>query len=146
MVLLGLKPIAREVHAMQSRPLFVASAFSALVGISGLAGSAIVYRLMVDGSIYSIPFIGSLFKTFEGLTLYLGIFVVAASLVHLVVGLLLWKCKKMGGYLGFALSAVEVLSYLSVLFFPTLALPMVAFLGLGSAFLILITTAWDSLA
>ena len=130
---------------MQNRAVLVASAFSTLMGIAGLVGSASILWLFTNSTIYSIPILGPLFKTFIGQTLYLGIFVIIASLVHIAVGLLLWKRRKIGGYLGFALSACEVLGYLSIFLYPNLALPMVVSLGLGSALCILLIVAWDHL-
>jgi len=131
---------------MRNRALSAASAFSTVVGIAGLLGSAAVLWLLLNGTIYSIPIIGPLFRAFEGLTLYLGVLVVAVSFAHLAVGVLLWKCKRIGGYLGLTLSAFEALSYLSVFIFPSLTLAMVVFLGVGSSLSILLIASWDSLS
>jgi hypothetical protein len=131
---------------MQNRVILAASAFSTLIGVAGLVGSVSILWLFLNGTIYNIPIISPLFKMFIGQTLYLGIYVVTASLAHIAVGLLLWKKSRMGGYLGFALSACEVLSYLVVLLYPNLALPMVACLGLGSILSILLVVAWDHLS
>lgn len=130
---------------MKNSALNAATAFSIAVGAVGLIGSVSIYWFLLYGDFYSTPVIGPLFKTFVGLTLYIGIFVVVASIIHLVAGLLLLKRKKMGGYLGLALSASEVLSYLATLFSPILVLPMIALLGIGSVFSILLVAAWDGL-
>jgi uncharacterized membrane protein YidH (DUF202 family) len=130
---------------MQDRTVLAASAFSAIMGAAGIVGSVGILLLFSANTIYSIPFVGQLFKAFIGQTLYLGIFVIAASLAHIAVGYLLWKRKKEGGYLGYALSGAEILIYLSIFLYPNLALPLVASLGLGSALYVLILMAWDGL-
>lgn len=136
---------SRKTTMMKNNALSVASAFSAIVGIAGLVGSAAILWLFLNETIYSVPVIAPIFRTFVGFTLYLGAFVITASLVHIGVGLLLWKRKRIGGYLGFALSALEALSYFSVLFLPNLALPMIVFLAIGSFLSILLVAAWDGL-
>lgn len=120
--------------------------FSILAGAVGLVGSVFTLWLLTSGSIYSIPLVGQLFKALVGLTLYLGIFVVIASLAHIATGLLLRKRRKLGGGLGLALSACEIFGYFSVFIFPSLAVPMVISLALGSAFSLILIAAWGCLS
>ncbi len=128
---------------MQNRRAAAASAVYILVGTAGLLGSAVVLLLFMNNTIYSIPVVGPLFEGTIGQTLYLGILVVIASVLHLVAGFLMWKGKKGGAYLGLALSASEALGYLAIFAYPQLAIPLVASLGLGSALCILVAWSWD---
>lgn len=136
----------RMTAPMRNPAYHLACILSTFVGIAGLVGSAATLQLFLTGNLYTSPLIGTVFRSLEGLTTYVGILVVSASLFHLAVGVLLWKGKKVGAFLGFALSFFEALCYPSILFLPNLALPMTFFLAVGTCLSLVLLLSWDPLS
>lgn len=130
---------------MQQQLMKLASAFSILVGAAGLLMSLWIYWLFSVGAAYSVPMIGPILQSLIGQTLYLGLAAVVASVLHIAVGVLLLKKRRLGRDLGIALSACEIFGYLSVLLLPKLAVPMVISLAVGSALIMLLILTWDDL-
>ena len=109
--------------AHRSGFISIASMISVAMGIIGVALCAIVLDLFISKALNSFPFINLIILPLNGFGILFGGAVIVLSIIHIVIGYILWRSIKSGGMGALVIASVDIGSYLAfVLAVPSILL------------------------
>jgi hypothetical protein len=92
-----------------------------------------------------MPFIGPILQSIIYKTFPLGMVAIILSIMHVIVGFMLWRSTVQGGTVGITLAAVDIAIYSLALIAPKLVYAVLPLLFVGTIMAIAIIFGWDTL-
>jgi hypothetical protein len=129
----------------RSMPTTIAALTSLVTGVLGIAACIFVVVIFLQGNEYTTPFIGPILLSTSGNNFALGTVAIVLSILHIIVGFMLWRSSTQGGMVGITLAAVDIVIYSIALFAPMLVFVVLPLLIIGTIMAIAIIFGWDTL-
>jgi len=129
----------------RSMPITIAALTSLTAGVLGLVACAFVAVIVLQGTEYTTPLIGPILLSTSGKNFVLGTVAIVLSILHIIVGFMLWRSTSQGGTVGIVLAAVDIVIYSIALFAPMVVYVVLPLLFVGTIMAIAIIFGWDTL-
>ncbi|MEM4657000.1 MAG: hypothetical protein QXX77_01095 [Candidatus Methanosuratincola sp.] len=117
-----------------------------IVGFVGIASSAAVVILYLNGSLGALPVLTRIVEEFAGKATLFGVGLIGMSFILIIAGYMLLRRSRTGGALALFASTLLVVMPAVSLLVPVPIEPFVAGVIVGVILICLITSGWESLS
>ncbi|MDI9608657.1 MAG: hypothetical protein QFX34_00075 [Candidatus Verstraetearchaeota archaeon] len=117
-----------------------------IVGFVGIASSAAVVILYLNGSLGALPVLTRIVEEFAGKATLFGVGIIGMSFILIIAGYMLLRRSRTGGALALFASTLLVVMPAVSLLVPAPIEPFVAGVIVGVILICLTTSGWESLS
>lgn len=117
-----------------------------IVGFVGIASSAAVVILYLNGSLGALPVLTRIVEEFAGKATLFGVGIIGMSFILIIAGYMLLRRSRTGGALALFASTLLVVMPAVSLLVPVPIEPFVAGVIVGVILICLTTSGWESLS